>query len=97
MNDQLIVTLKVDELKAIIDESVNSALEKNLPSKENSEETLLKRKDVAKLFGVSLVTVNEWMKQKRLPFFRVNTRVFFKKQDVLNCMDSIKKYARTNP
>ena len=84
MSDQLIVTLTVGELKAIILESVELALGKI--SRPVQDETLLKRKDVAKLFHISLVTLHEWMKTGRIPFHRINSRVFFKQSEVMEVL-----------
>ncbi|NUM50921.1 MAG: helix-turn-helix domain-containing protein [Flavobacteriales bacterium] len=92
MNEQLIVTLKVGELKNIIDESVTNALTK-VPQKPE-EETLLKRKEVAQIFGVSLVTLNQWMRDGRIPCHRINTRVFFKRTKVMEALNTVKKYGR---
>lgn len=93
MNERLIVTLKVGELKDIIDESVTNALTK--VSQKPEEETLLKRIDVAKLFGVSLVTLNQWMRDGRILYHRINSRIFFKRSEVMDALNStVKKYGR---
>ena len=93
MENQLIVTLKVDELKNIINESVSNAISQ-IPPVKNEDEPLLKRKDVAKLFSVSLVTITDWMKHGRLPFHRINSRVFFKRSEVLEALNKKIKYKR---
>lgn len=95
MNNQLIVTLTVEELKAIILESVEKALEK--VTQPTNDETLLKRKDVAKLFHVSLVTLNQWMKEGRVPYHRIHSRIFFKQSEVMALLANpikIGKYGR---
>ena len=92
MNEQLIVTLNVVELRTIIDESIANALTK-VPQK-TEEDTLLKRIDVAKLFGVSLVTLNQWMRDGRILYHRINSRVFFKRVEVMEALNSVKKYGR---
>jgi len=92
MNERLIVTLKVDELKTILDESITNALTK-VPQKPE-EETLLKRIEVAKLFGISLVTLNQWMRDGRIPHHRINTRIFFKRSEVIQALNAVKKYDR---
>ena len=58
MDDKLIVTLNVDELKRIIIECIIGVLNEN-PIKAE-EDPLLKRVEVAKMFSVSLVTLNQW-------------------------------------
>ncbi len=92
MEEKLIVTLKVDELKSIITESISSVLSKVPPKPE--EETLLKRIDVARLFGVSLVTLNQWMRDGRILYHRINSRVFFKRAEVMEALNAVKKYSR---
>lgn len=93
MNEQLIVTLKVDELKNIIEESITNALIK--APQQPEEEVLLKRVDVADLFHISLVTLNQWMRDGRITYHRINSRIFFKKSEVMDALNStVKKYGR---
>jgi predicted DNA-binding transcriptional regulator AlpA len=90
MENQLLVTLNVNELKSIINESIENALTKtNLPIE---AESILRRKDVAKLFSVSLVTISDWMKTGRLPYHRINSRIFFRKSEVMQCIEIKEKY-----
>ena len=90
MENQLLVTLNVNDLKLIIDKSIESAISKTQKPKE--EETILRRKDVAKLFSISLVTIAEWMKTGKLPYHRINTRIFFKKSELMKCIEIKEKY-----
>lgn len=75
MNNNLVVTMSTDELKALIEEGVSNALSKSFQPK-NEDETLLNRKDISKFFSVSLVTVSQWMKSGKLPYHRINSRIF---------------------
>lgn len=86
-DDRLIVTLKVGELKEIFSDCLKNYLPaSSIPA--NEDDVILNRKDVAKLFGVSLVTVHLWMKTARLPFYRINTRIFFKKSEVWSLLEN---------
>ena len=49
------------------------------------EDKLLTKQEMAKELDVSLVTLTEWMK-KGLPFLRLNKRVYFRREEVLNAM-----------
>ena len=89
--EKLIVTLYVHELKALIEESVQKVLA-TMSQPKHEEEILLRRKDVAKFFSVSLVTVSQWMKNGKLPYHRINTRIFFKRSELLESLQSTKKY-----
>lgn len=54
-------------------------------SKQEQEERLLSKQEMADELGVSLVTLSDWMK-KGLPFLRLHRRVYFKKSEVLKIM-----------
>jgi predicted DNA-binding transcriptional regulator AlpA len=84
-DDRLIVTLRVSELKQIISDCVI----KSLPPAPNpkEEDVVLNRRDVANLFGISLVTVHSWMKSGILPFYRINSKIFFKKSEVWSLLE----------
>jgi hypothetical protein len=91
MENKLLVTLNVNELQELITDSVTNALSK-IPKPRQDDDSLLKRKDIARLFSVSLVTVTQWMKTGRLPYHRINSRIFFKKGEVLQAMELSPKY-----
>jgi len=93
MENRLIVTLYVDELKRIIEECVTTALAK-IPTPKKEDDTLLTRKDVAKLFSISLVTVNEWKRVGRIPYYRMNRRIYFKKEELLKAIEINPKYKK---
>lgn len=88
----IIVALKEDDLRKIIDDSISKALSKIPPPLE--EDILIKRKDVSTLFSVSLVTVAAWMKTGKLPYHRINSRIFFKKSEVMEALQSKKEFKR---
>lgn len=90
MENILVVQLHVNELEVIINRCIERAIVKN-PS-EKADDVLLKRVDVAKLFSVSLVTITEWMKTGKLPYHRINSRVFFKKSELMECIELKDKY-----
>ncbi len=94
MNDQLIVTLKIGELKTIIKDCIEEAL-KQFTSSSEKDETLMRRIDVAKLFGISLVTLNQWMRDGRLLYHRIKSRIYFKKTEVMEALNLIKRYKHT--
>lgn len=90
MENQLLVTLNVSDLKNIINQSILNAISKTPSVKD--EETILRRKDVAKLFSISLVTISDWMKSGKLPYHRINSRIFFKKSELMKCIEIKEKY-----
>ncbi|MEI6765965.1 MAG: helix-turn-helix domain-containing protein [Bacteroidota bacterium] len=82
----------VEDLKSIFSEVIS----KSVPQTSSADDTeiLLKRKDVAKLFSVSLKTVHDWMKSGKLPVHRINSRVFFKKSEIYAVLEAKPKLGR---
>ena len=76
----------VDCIQDVVREEINSALK----SLENSttkkeEDKLLTKKEMAEELDISLVTLTDWMK-KGLPYLRLNKRIYFRREEVLNAM-----------
>ena len=90
-----IQNLEVTELQELIETSVKKALEQNQPKQEPTTE-LLTRNEVAKILGISLVTLSEFVKVGKIPAYKINTRVRFKKDEVLNSLKQVQtlKYGR---
>jgi predicted DNA-binding transcriptional regulator AlpA len=55
---------------------------KSIPQTLQGDDVLLKKKEVMRIFSVSQVTINDWMKKGKIPFTRILRRVFFKKSDI---------------
>lgn len=89
MDNPLIVTLKLDELKSIINECVESAIAKNLAPP--PDESLLCRKDIARFLNVSLVTISAWTKSGKLPYYQIGSRIYFKKAEVMKIFETKSK------
>lgn len=53
---------------------------------QSDEKELLTRKEVAKLLGISLPTLNNWSKKGVMPSYRIQSRVRYIKSEVLDCL-----------
>ena len=93
MQTQLLITISIDEMKDIIKECISEIIEEKLLKKEPPDE-LLSRKEVAKLLMISLPTLNKKQKLGKIPYYRMGTRVLFKKSEVMKSLDAVKKYKR---
>jgi len=84
------VVLSKDELIELLDQRLEYAISKiDLTEKsKKQDDKLLTRHDVAQLFGVTLVTVNEWCKKEILITHRMNSRVYFYKSEVMDALNS---------
>lgn len=56
------------------------------------EEELIDRKEVAKLFKISLVTVSDWTKKNILPAYRIGRKVVYKKSEVLASLNKMNRF-----
>lgn len=74
-----------NDFRKWIKEAVKECLEgrgMNDASKDNKEEPLLNRKEIAKLLRISLVTLTDWMK-RGLPCHKQRGRVYFMRSEVM--------------
>lgn len=77
--EQLATRLNKIELK--LDQVLNEKSDSN-------EVRPLTRHDIARIFGVSLPTINDWCKREILKPFRVNSRVYFRRSDIDQLINS---------
>lgn len=83
-----IESLTKEELILLIRESVRAEL--NLvPIAEQTNEKLLKPKDVCELLHISNGTLFSWKKEGKIPFRRIGRRIFFVEKDVIEAMKKI--------
>jgi len=85
------IVISVEEFTEILEDRLKNFFSSSTPEKEVSkEEEILTRHDLAKLFGVSLVTINEWCRKGILTPHHMNSRVYFKKSEVMKALTSSK-------
>ena len=72
-----------DDFKKWIKEAVKESFsETGIIQRENKEEPLLNRKEIARLLHISLVTLTDWMK-RGLPSHKQRGRVYFLRSEVM--------------
>jgi len=91
MNQLILSPISIGELKTVISDTVIDEVRKLLLPKQQEPESsvLLTRNDASKILGVSLVTLNEWQKSGLIPAYRINTRIRFKRDEVMSCLIAI--------
>lgn len=85
MYDRLLVTLTTEELKDIIYQCIEQHFS-NVNHKPEMEK-IMNRKEVSKILGVSLVTLNQWVKEGRIKQQKIKSRVYFKESEILNALN----------
>lgn len=82
--------ISIGELTTVISETVEKEVSRILLiSKPSLEPELLTRKQTAKVLGISLVTLNIWQKTGLVPSYRINTRIRFKRDEVMRCLNQV--------
>ncbi|MCX6234984.1 MAG: helix-turn-helix domain-containing protein [Bacteroidetes bacterium] len=96
MNTIQITDLSVNELRAIISETLKEGLKEQLPSPEPPQPRYLTRKEAAKLLQISLVTLHNWSIKGILKGYRINSRIRYKSEDIQAALKEIHslKYRR---
>jgi excisionase family DNA binding protein len=89
MKNGIIIPVTEEELKDIVQTCVNTALEKHLLSSEASDE-ILKMHEVCKLLSVSKPTVYSWIDQGRLKSYKIGSRKFFLRTEIMAAIKSNK-------
>jgi excisionase family DNA binding protein len=83
--------ISIKEFEADLLEKLKALIQPALLSIQREDaEDFLTRKQVAKLLGVSLVTISKWQKNGNIKFHRFGTRIRFKRNEILNA----EKYRR---
>ncbi|MCE3297075.1 MAG: DNA-binding protein [Crocinitomicaceae bacterium] len=89
-----LIQVTPNELADIISENVKTQIQelaKGLNnSNQESHKEILSRKEVAELFGVSLVTIHDWINTGILAPYKIGGRTFFKRSDLMQLLISAK-------
>jgi len=95
-DDRHIVTLTVQQLKDAILTSVKEEIQKLLiqstkDSEDNLDDLLLTRHQVAKMFGISTVSLDKWKSAGLLPkHIKMAGRVYYMRQEILEMINKRK-------
>ena len=90
--DYILSPLPMEELKTEISEAVLKHLSPLINSLTplQPETELLTRKEVAKLYGVSLPTILEWTKTGKIIGYRISSRIRYKRSEIEKSLSQIK-------
>lgn len=85
----ILTSVPLNELTDIIRDCVRSEVDKKPPAlTEDNPNELLTIKEAAKLLKKSKTTLNKWKKNGTIPSHRLASRVYFKKQELIEAMKS---------
>jgi len=96
MESQPLFTLSIHEAKSFIKDWVNQCLQENKPETPvNNLPKYYSRKEVAKMLGLSLPTLDSYTSQGLIKSGRIGNRILYSEEDIQNALDNGPvKYAR---
>lgn len=80
------ITFSIEELQAIIDKAVKTALKdlaSTKPGEPAVESKLFSRAETAEFLKISLVTLYEWTKNGILKSYKIGGRVYYKQEELI--------------
>jgi excisionase family DNA binding protein len=90
----IIIPFTEEEFDERMDAAIQRALVKYLQKSEDIE--YLTRKETSQRLHISLPTLNEYTKSGKLPAYRINGRVLYRKDDIDSALTAVRplKYRR---
>lgn len=82
----LLTSVPVENLKAIIKDCFREEFAMFNGDKAPKTDELIKVEDAIKLLKVSKVALYKWRKSGILPFYRISSRIYFKKEEVMKAL-----------
>ena len=92
-NAILLESLTVEQLQQLIGTSVKNGiqeLQKELQSKDNSEE-LLTREETCQFLKIDSSTLWAWTNQQKVKAYGIGARRYYKRSELLECLTLLKK------
>ncbi len=87
MKDKIcLMQLTEDELREIIKSSVQEIINENKSNQQNKD--LLTFKEVISLLGISASTLNSWKREGKIPYHKLNGRIYFKYDEITQSLTS---------
>ncbi|MEM7373897.1 MAG: helix-turn-helix domain-containing protein [Bacteroidota bacterium] len=77
----IIIPLEITEFRSLLKEAIREEIKQILDLQQY--EPLIKTQEAMKLLGVSKVTLLNWRNSGLIPSYKVNSRVYFKKSELL--------------
>ena len=94
MSEINFIITKKEDLKSVIYEWLDEHPISKINDEDSKNEKPMSRTELADYLGISKVTVTDWMK-KGLPHRRMNGRVYFIREEVMEAMNTFNTRKKT--
>jgi excisionase family DNA binding protein len=86
---QNLILFSESDLRLIVSETVRNEIQSFKQVEKTQDSNLLTRQETAQILGISLPTLYNYSKDGRLPYYRIGSRIRYKKDEVLNSLSLI--------
>ena len=92
-NSIILENVTLADLGIVFEEAATKLIQKFLPKESPKDDDLIDIKEVAKILGVSVVTVHKIKAAGKIPFFRSphGRRIYFRKSEILQSLKKIER------
>lgn len=84
MTNQILSTYSLEELQGVIRECIKTELQSSSLNPLNQMDDLITENEAREFLSVSKVTLKKWRDENRIKFYRIGTRIRYKKSEILN-------------
>lgn len=89
MTETLLITISREELKELIQDSINK-ININQPQPVSNDLDLLTRKEVCTLLKINQSTLYRWTKDNVIPSYGISNRIYFKRSEIEQILNNNK-------
>ena len=92
----ILITLTEDEFKTVLRDCIKTELSSSAPQQSEPQtlNDLITENEARDFLHVSKVTLKKWRDDKKLPFYRIGSRIRYKRSELLTSLNTVKKYGR---
>jgi excisionase family DNA binding protein len=89
MQNVILSSISIDDLTTIIRSCVKSEMANSVTQPPNEEEFITEN-EVKEILQVSKVTLKKWRDNGKLPYYRIGSRIRYKRHEILVALQSSK-------
>lgn len=91
--EQLFTTIPLADFKELLNNCIREQFENHKPEPPKDDE-FITTNEAIKILGVSKPTLHKWKTEGLIPFYRISSRIRFKKSEIIDAIQTVKKYGR---
>ena len=92
----LIISYSEEEFKTVLRDCIKTELSLSAPPQpQTPPDDLITENEARDFLHVSKVTLKKWRDDNKLPFYRIGTRIRYKKSELISSLNTVRKYGRT--